>query len=340
MADMKMMTIDGNNEIILSEPVDKEKIKAKIYEIRGIRVMLDSDIAAYFGVSTGNLNKAMKRNIKRFPPKFCFQISRDEYKEILRFQFGTLELEQGQYSKYLPYVYSEHGVAMLTSCLHTDRAISASIQIIEAFVELTHIVRQNSYLISKTDFTLLENKTYQLDERLQKVENNMITKSDLNELISLFDNGANAEEILILDGQPFKADLAYQKIYEKAEKNIIVIDDYLGLKTLQHLASAKKNIPITIISDNKGSHPLRKTEYDDFRDEYPNKDISFLTSADKVHDRYIILDRNTPAIRVYHCGASSKDAGKRITTITEIKDITYYENVIQALLANPILVLR
>ncbi len=79
-------------------------------------------IAAYFGVSTGNLNKAMKRNIKRFSPKFCFQISRDEYKENLRFQFGTLELEQGQYSKYLPYVYSEHGVAMLTSCLHTDRA--------------------------------------------------------------------------------------------------------------------------------------------------------------------------------------------------------------------------
>ncbi len=97
--------------------------------------MVDSDIALYFGVTTGNLNKAMKRNIKRFPEKFCFQLTNEE---CSRFQIGILNGGRGSNLKYLPYVYTEHGVAMLTSALHTDRAIEASIQIMEAFVEMAH----------------------------------------------------------------------------------------------------------------------------------------------------------------------------------------------------------
>ncbi len=89
---------DNKNKIY--ETIDKEKIKGQIFEIRGYRVMLDKDIAVYFDVTTGNLNKAMKRNIKRFPENFCFQLTREEYKDILRFQIGILELEQGKYSKY------------------------------------------------------------------------------------------------------------------------------------------------------------------------------------------------------------------------------------------------
>jgi hypothetical protein len=117
------------------EQIDREDVKHKIYEIRGKRVMLDSDIAEYFCVETGALNRGMKRNVKRFPSNFCFQLSKEEYKKILRCQNGTLELEQGKYSKYLPYVYTEHGVAMLTSVLHTDEAINASIQIIESIFD-------------------------------------------------------------------------------------------------------------------------------------------------------------------------------------------------------------
>ena len=97
----------ADNEITVYTPIDKVRVKSQIFEIRGCRVMLDKDIAEYFDVTTGNLNKAMKRNIKRFPKNFCFQISREEYKEILRFQSGSLELEQGQYSKY-PLPLSRH----------------------------------------------------------------------------------------------------------------------------------------------------------------------------------------------------------------------------------------
>lgn len=91
----KQLEIISKNEPTILNKIDREKVKSQIYEIRGLRVMLDSDIAAYFGVETAALNRAMKRNIKRFPPKFCFQISREEYHEILRCQIGILELEQG-----------------------------------------------------------------------------------------------------------------------------------------------------------------------------------------------------------------------------------------------------
>ena len=282
----------------------------------------------------------MKRNIKRFPPSFCFQLSHEEYLEVLRFQFGILELEQGKYSKYLPYVYTEQGVAMLTSTLHTDRAIEASIQIIEAFVEMTHYLKQNKKFLPSEELNSLTLKHYQLSEKVQKIEENMITRSELSDLIQLFDDNIKSEEVLILNGEPFKADVAYQTIYNKAKKNIIVIDDYIGVKTLNHLVQTKQGISITIISDNKGSHSLKLSEYNDFLIEYPAKKISFIQSCNKSHDRYIILDFDLPSMKIYHCGASSKDAGNKITTIAEIKGIVDYKNTIRSLLSNPILVLK
>lgn len=330
----KQLEIISKNEPTILNKIDREKVKSQIYEIRGLRVMLDSDIAAYFGVETAALNRAMKRNIKRFPPKFCFQISREEYHEILRCQIGILELEQGKYSKYLPYVYTEHGLSMLTSVLHTDSAIEASILIMEVFVEVAHYILQNTPLLPYEELKLLQNKQEKLSDKIQDIEKNMVKKDELSDFIKLFDTGIRNEEILILDGEPFKADFAYQKIYGTAEKNIIVIDDYLGLKTLHHLASAKKGVRITIISDNKGKNPLKITEYNDFLKEYPNTNIKFIASSGRIHDRYIVIDFRTENERLYHCGASSKDAGHRITTILEIKGIANYKNTLESLLLN------
>ena len=329
----KIEIID-KKEIILLDQIDREKVKSQIYEVRGLRVMLDSDIAAYFGVETAALNRAMKRNIKRFPTKFCFQISREEYHEILRCQFGILELEQGKYSKYLPYVYTEHGLSMLTSVLHTDRAIEASILIMEVFVEVAHYILQNTPLLPYEELKLLQNKQEKLSDKIQDIEENMVKKDELSDFMKLFDTGIKNEEILILDGEPFKADFAYQKIYGTAEHSIIVIDDYLGLKTLRHLASAKSGVQITIISDNKGKNPLKLTEYNDFLKEYPDVKINFIVSLGRVHDRYIAIDFGRENEKLYHCGASSKDAGHRITTILEIKGIADYKTTLESLLSN------
>ena len=333
----KSQTNYNSLEIISYESVDKENVKAQILEVRGYRVMLDKDIAVYFGVTTGNLNKAMKRNIKRFPQSFCFQLTTEE---CSRFQIGILNGPRGSNIKYRPYVYTEQGIAMLTSALHTDQAIEASIQIIEAFVEMSHYLKENSQLLPYYDVKTLTLKHYQLSERVQKIEENMIFRSELSDLIQLFDDNIKAEEVLILNGEPFKADLAYQSIYKKAKNNIIIIDDYLGIKTLNHLAQAKQGICITRISDNKGSHPLKLSEYNDFLTEYPNTRISFVQSVNKAHDRYIILDNGFPTMKVYHCGASSKDAGNKITTITEIKGVDIYKNTIRTLMSNPVLILK
>ena len=159
------MNLENDSEIITP---DAAEIRNRIYTIRGKQVMLDSDLAAYFGITTGNLNKAMKRNVKRFPEKFCFQLSVDE---CSRFQIGILKKGRGSNLKYLPYVYSEQGIAMLTSVLHTERAIAASISIMEAFVEMRHFIANNAALFDRISKVELKQMEYQkhTDERLDQI---------------------------------------------------------------------------------------------------------------------------------------------------------------------------
>ena len=125
-----------------------------------------------------------------------------------------------------------------------------------------------------------------------------------------------------------------------SKHKIIIIDDYIGVKTLTHLEHSKSTVSITVISDNKARPPLRQTEYNDFLTENPGRNIVFIQSSGQAHDRYIIMDEGTKNMMVYHCGASSKDAGKRITTITRITDIDEYKALINRLLGNPLLYLR
>jgi hypothetical protein len=329
----------ADNEIKVYEPINREDVKARIFEIRGFRVMLDSDIANYFGVTTGNLNKAKNRNINRFPDNFSFVLTDQE---VSLFQSGIAIQTQGVKGgrSNNPTVYTEQGVAMLTSVLHTERAICASIQIIEAFVEMSHYLKENRQLLTSEGLEAFELKHYRLADRVQNIEDNMITRDDLSALMKLFDAGIRSEETLILNGEPFKADLAYQKIYKKAKKNIITIDNYLGVKTLQHLVHAKENTDITIISDNKGFKPLRRSEYNDFQTEYPRIKIRFIRAQNKIHDRYIVLDYGTRDMKIYHCGTSSNSAGGKVTTITELKETNVYKEMIKGLLSHPVLKMK
>ena len=206
-----------------------------------------------------------------------------------------------------------------------------------------YIVENQQLMISPKDYYALAEKVTSNAADIREIKdkmNEMVTKTDLSDFMKLFDSGIEHEEILILDGEPFKADVAYQKIYGKANRKIIVVDDYIGVKTLNHLAHAKANVTFTVISDNKARPPLRQTEYNDFLMENPGRNITFLQSAGRAHDRYIVLDEGTKDMKVYHCGASSKDAGKKITTITRLADIGDYRNTIRTLLGNPPLVLR
>ena len=337
---------DKNNEIMI---VDEQSLRSKIYVIRGQQVMLDFDLAEIYGFTVSAFNQQVKRNERRFPDDFLFELSPEEMIELSKSQ-NVISIQtagvKGGRSKPVK-AFTEAGVYMLMTVLKGDLAIEQSKILIRLFKSMKDYMIDNQPLISQKSYVALLEKVEAQSAQVQKnVENianikeNMVTKADLSEFMRLFDSGIEHEEILILDGEPFKADIAYQKIYGKAKRKIIVVDDYIGVKTLNHLAHAKANAVLTIISDNKARPPLRQTEYNDFLTENPGRNITFIQSANRAHDRYIVLDEGTKDMKVYHCGASSKDAGKKITTITRLADIDDYKNTIRNLLGNPLLVLR
>jgi len=250
-------------------------------------------------------------------------------------------------SRYLPYAFTEQGIYLLMTVLKGDLAVKQSRALIRMFKTMKDYLIENQPLLMRKNYFALVNTVEEHSREInavvtdiKNIRENMVTKADLSDFMKLFDQGLQNEEILILDGEPFKADEAYQKIYRKAKRKIAIVDDYIGVKTLQHLAHSKPTVKITIISDNKARPRLTQAEYQDFLTENPGRNISFLQSLNQSHDRYIVLDEGTKDMKVYHCGASSKDAGKRITTITRIINIDGYKATIQSMLTNPILTLR
>ena len=279
------------NEIIEKEDI---KIENMIYEIRGVQAMLDSDLARLYKVETKYLKRQVRRNIDRFPKKYCFELTSTEYDNILRCQNGTLELEQGKFSKYLPFVFTEEGVAMLAGVLHSDIAVKTSIKIIDTFVAMRHYIGNN----------LLE----------QKYINNQVMKNTediklLQESLSKFEEKRKVNEIYF-NGQIFDA---YSKIYEifnEAKEELIIIDSYAD-NTLLDIVK-RLNIDVTIITKKNGL--LTKQDIDRYNMQYHNLKVKY---DNTFHDRYFILDNSV----VYHCGASINRIGYKTFSITKINDV-------------------
>ena len=286
--------MENDSELI---SIDANNIKRRIFTIRGKQVMLDSDLAEYFGATTGNLNRAMKRNIKRFPDNFCFQLTKTDYYEILRCQTGILELEQGKYSKYLPYVYTEQGIAMLTSVLHTERAIAASISIMEAFVEMRHFIANNAALF----------------ERISKVELKQLeADKKFDQLFEYIGEHTETNQKLFFDGQIYDAFSLLIELIQKAAQEIILIDGYVDVSTLNLLAKKQSGVAVTIYTFKKTK--LTAQDVAAFNSQYPQLDVKY---TNVFHDRFLILDGKT----VYHIGASLKDAGKKCFGVTLMDDV-------------------
>lgn len=299
--------------------------------------MLDFDLAEIYGYSTSAFNQQVSRNIDRFDEDFMFQLTKDEY-QILISQ-NVISSWGGR--RKMPNAFTEQGIYMLMTVLKGELAIRQSKTLIRLFKSMKdYIIENQQLMITQKDYYALVERVNTNSADIKEIKENMVTKTNLSDLMRLFDSGIEHKEILILDGEPFKADLAYQKIYRLAKKELAVIDDYISTKTLQHLLHSKTTVKLTIISDNKARPPLRQTEYVDFQKENPGRSITFITTANKAHDRYIILDYGTRDMRVYHCGASSKDAGKKITTITQVRDLSGYSDMVKELLANPTLILK
>ncbi|HGS1424194.1 TPA: ORF6N domain-containing protein [Streptococcus pneumoniae] len=345
--------MDKKDEIML---VNHESLAEKIYIIRGQKVMLDFELAEIYGYETKRFNEQVKNNIEKFDDDFRFQLTKEEW-ENLRSKISTSKSETGSGGRrYLPYVFSEAGIYMLMTVLKGELAVKQSKALIRTFKQMKDYIVENQGLIGQREFLQLSmqitsNVVEMQDLRrdLMNVEDkvaglvdnlgNVVHKSELSELILDLSNPQLKYGFLLLNGEPIEANLAYKDIYSIAKKSIYIVDNYIGVKTLVLLKDIPSSVEITIFSDNvgKGLHTL---EYQDFCKEYPFRKVKFQKSGGEFHDRYIIIDWNTDKQRIYHCGASSKDAGQRITTISEVVDQVVYADLINKLLKNPILKLK
>lgn len=275
------------NEIIK----ENKNIEDMIYEVRGVQVMLDSDLAKLYQCTNGtkDINKAVKRNINKFPEDFYFQLTNIE-KENLWFQSGTTNNK----SRTNPYVFTEQGVAMLSSILHTEVAIKTSVKIMRSFIKM------RKYFVSS-----MPNNEIILNHEKRIIE-----------LENVFDKFKHHEEVskIFFEGELYDAYSLLLDILNSSKEEIIIIDNYIGKELLDILKEINKKI--IIVSKN-----IDKTLKDKYESQYDNITFIYNTSF---HDRFIILDKN----KLYACGASFKDLGKKCFAITKFNDKDYLNKIL------------
>ena len=292
------------NNVIVKNDV---KIENMIYEIRGKQVMLDSDLARLYGCKNGtkSLNLAVKRHINRFPERFMFQLTKEEYSSIYsRFQIETLNKnnqKQGLNIKYLPYVFTEQGVAMLSAILKTDVAEEISIKIMDAFIVMKKII--NTSLIEQKYFNELTIKNTEDIKLLQESFDKLNTKESNNHIF--------------YEGQIYDAYSLLIDILSKARKEIIIIDNYAGKKLFDIIKNIKVNIKV--YTEN-----IDNTAREKYEKQYSNINIF---TTDIFHDRFIIIDNKI----LYHSGASFKDLGKKCFAMTKIDDTKIIKDLLERL---------
>ena len=272
--------MEENNLII-----DLKNIEKRIFTIRGKQVMIDRDLGELYAVQTKRINEQMKRNINRFPLRFCFQLSVNELNELVAFCDRFYKLK---HSTSLPYAFTEQGVAMLSAVLKSEIAVNVSIQIIDAFVEMRKALNQNNLIDFRID--KIERKQLETDEKFDKLFKALENKE------------LKPDSGIFFDGQIFDAYYFVSEIIRKANKSIILIDNYVDDSVLTLLSKRKDGVKI-ILYTKTISNQL-KLDSAKFTSQFDNLEIKLLNEA---HDRFIIIDEK----ELYHIGASLKDLGKK-----------------------------
>ena len=291
----------------MNEMAEIKDIESKIYNIRGVEVMLDSDLAKQYQCANGTktINQAVKRNQNRFPNDFYFQLNENEYLN-LKSQIGAANLNEHGGVRKMPYVFTEQGVAMLATVIRTDVAATVSIDIMRAFVRMRNYIKYNDQLLPRKYLLLeekVDNNTKRIDELFDKFNPKVITKNSIFFQNDIYD----AYSVLM-------------EIFKLSEGEIIIIDNYMGKTLLDELRNINRKI--IIISSNINDTLKKK-----YLKQYNN--IKFINN-ESYHDRFIIIDRK----RVFHCGASFKDLGKKCFAINEIENKIEREKLINDVVTN------
>jgi hypothetical protein len=269
----------------------KSEIEARIYKIRGMQVMIDSDLAILYGVQTKRLLEQVRRNIERFPSHFMIQMEENEV-DSLRSQIATLKNQslkraRGEHFKYRPFVFTEHGVAMLSSVLKSPTAIETSIYIIESFVKYRN--QSSPYILLFQHMEQMKNQITDHESSIKKI---------LQKLEPTFTQSSG----IFFNDQIFDAYIFSSELIAKAKRSIILIDNYIDETTLLQLSKRNKKVSCTIYTERITEQ--LKLDLEKHNAQYQSIEIRILKNA---HDRFIILDEK----ELYHLGASLKDLGKR-----------------------------
>lgn len=325
-----------NTDVVAASPLVATGVEKMILVIRDKQVLLDRDLATLYGVATKVLNQAVKRNAERFPERYCFQLRPQEYM-FLRSQSVTSKKETRGGRQYLPYVFTEQGIAMLSAVLRSETAVRVSIAIMDAFVAMRRYMLENGDVSSR--LVRVEGKEIEQDRRLLEHDHKIDSlfeamdrrESDLKKVMENIIDPSTYRHFLILNGQKLEADVAYAQIYGMAKKSVLIVDNYVDIKTLNLLRNVHEGVSILIASDLYGRTSVTDDMLNDFRAAMPGVSIDKVSAAHKFHDRYILIDFKTKSEKLYHCGASSKDAGNKITTIVQLDDVDAYRPMFEEL---------
>jgi len=302
--------LDGEISVVKKEKQETD-IESKILLIRGQHVMIDRDLAEFYNVETKVLNQAVKRNIERFPKEFCFQLTKEEAEAIAsKSQFVTLNISgnlRGTNIKKLPYAFTEQGVAMLSAVLRSEIAIKISILIMNAFVHIRHYVQENSAIINR--LTTTEMKLLEHDKNFDRIFNALENTPKID------------RQGVFFQGQIFDAYAKFESFITEAEKEIVLIDNYVDLTVLERFAKKKNGVKVTIYTYPKTK--ITPLDIQKFNEQYPTLELKH---TEKIHDRFLIIDNKF----LYHIGASLKDLGKQCFAF-EIMDSSWITEIMQNL---------
>ena len=308
---------EKNKEIVV---IDETTIKSKIYYIRNQRIMLDFELAEIYGYTTTRFNEQVKNNSEKFDDDFMFQLTKSEFENLI----SKKSTSSWGGRRKLPYAFTEQGIYMLMTVLRGELAVKQSKALIRMFKQMKDFIVENQDFISSKELVQIAIQTNQNTNDIARIDskiNTLATKEDLKKVMDNFIDPETYKHFLLMNGDKIEADVAYTKIYKSAKKSIYVIDNYIGLKTLELLRAARDKTQIIVFSDNvKNKDMLTKNILDDFRKDYPNIDLKLKIAGKKYHDRYIAIDFGTENEAFYLCGASSKDAGNKISSITKIEE--------------------
>ena len=292
--------------------IDSKTVQNLVYTIRGQQVMLDSDLAELYGYEVKRLNEQVKRNINRFPEDFMFKLTDEEIPERLKSQFATLNEKgnrRGLHVKKLPYAFTEQGIYMLATVLRGELAEQQSIYIMRAFREMRHFLANNRLMFERIKSIELKQLEYQ-----------KYSDKKFDEIFHYIAEHEESEQKIFFSGQIFDAFNLFTNIIRQAEREIVLIDGYVDVDTLNILAKKKEGVKIIVYT--LPSAKITKKDVETFNAQYSELVVQRTT---EFHDRFLILDGNIG----YHIGASIQDAGKKCFGINRIEDEVVIKELIK-----------